>query len=240
MALQINTNRTGSYVLLFLRPSHGVYKQPQTIRLDGKSTTVELDVTKADMPNFFVEAMTVADGKLHSVAREIFLPPEKRVLDVDVEPSSEEYRPGETANVRLRLTDHFGQPYVGSTIVAVYDKSVEYISGGSNVPEIRAFFWKWRRQHQPQYQTNLGRMFGNLVVGKPMHDLGIFGASVADTERGFATVGSAVARCGAWTAGAAGGSRFAISRRRSRVRASRWRLRWIRSKTRDAVAENDS
>jgi uncharacterized protein YfaS (alpha-2-macroglobulin family) len=186
VALQINSNRTGGYVLLFVRPSQGVYQRPRVIRLDGKSTTVQLEVTKADMPNFFVEATTVASGKLHTVAREIFLPPEKRVLNVDVEPSAEEYRPGEPAKVRLRLTDHDGKPFVGSTIVAVYDKSVEYISGGSNVPEIRAFFWKWRRQHQPQYQTNLGRIFGNLPVKKHMANLGIFGSTVVDAINGFA------------------------------------------------------
>ncbi len=28
----------------------------------------------------------------------------------------------------------------------MYDKAVEYISGGSNVPDIKAFFWKWRAQ----------------------------------------------------------------------------------------------
>ena len=35
-------------------------------------------------------------------------------------------------------------------MVAIYDKSVEYISGGSNVPEIKEFFWKWRRHHDPR------------------------------------------------------------------------------------------
>ena len=64
--------------------------------------------------------------------------------------------------MKLKLTDFDGQPFVGSTVVAIYDKSVEYISGGSNVPEIKEFFWKWRRQHNPQTESSLGRWFGNL------------------------------------------------------------------------------
>ena len=35
--LQINTNRLGSTVLLFLRPSNGAYLPPQMLRLAGKS-----------------------------------------------------------------------------------------------------------------------------------------------------------------------------------------------------------
>ena len=39
----------------------------------------------------------------------------------------------------------------------MYDKAVEYISGGSNVPEIKEFFWKWRRHHQPQHRRRRWR-----------------------------------------------------------------------------------
>ena len=181
--LQLNTRRSGGYVLLFVRPHNSVYLPPKIVRMKGKSTVVDLDVSRKDMPNFYVEAVTVHDGKLHQVNREIFLPPERRVLNVTVEPTATEYRPGEKASVQLRLTDENGNPFVGSTVVAIYDKSVEYISGGSNVPDIREFFWKWRRYHHPQQETNLRRAFSNLVVGKGMRDLGIFGQVLVENER---------------------------------------------------------
>ena len=44
---------------------------------------------------------------------------------------------------------------MGSTVLAVYDKAVEYISGGSNVPGIKEFFWKWKRSHQPADRVEL-------------------------------------------------------------------------------------
>ena len=83
--------------------------------------------------------------------------------------------------MKIKLTDFAGQPFVGSTVVAIYDKSLEYISGGSNVPDIKEFFWKWRRQHNPT-ESSLGRWFGNLVRpnAPAMGDLGVFGGSVAD------------------------------------------------------------
>ena len=46
------------------------------------------------MPNFFVEAVTVADGKVHTEAREIVVPPETRVLNVAVEPVADDVQAG--------------------------------------------------------------------------------------------------------------------------------------------------
>ncbi len=185
--LQINTDRVGGTVLLFTRPSNGVYLKPTVIRLDGKSTVREIGVVTKDMPNFFVEAVTIADGRVHTEMKEIVVPPEKRVLNVELKPSSEAYKPGEKAKVQIRLTDFSGEPFAGSTVVAIYDKSVEYISGGSNVREIREFFWKWRRRHNPRTETNLSRYFGNLVPkgARGMGNIGVFGATVAEEMNGL-------------------------------------------------------
>jgi len=95
--------------------------------------------------------------KAHTLAREIHVPPEERVLGVEVLPSATEYRPGERATVRLKLTDVAGAPFVGSTVVAIYDKALEYISGGSNVADIKKFFWEWRRQHRAAEERQHGR-----------------------------------------------------------------------------------
>ena len=157
--LMVNANRADGTVLLFLRPTNGVYSKPKVLRLKGKSAVEEIAVVKKDMPNFFIEAVTIAGGKLYDEMREIVVPPERRVLDVGVMPSSETYKPGEKATINVKLTDSAGKPFVGSTVVAIYDKAVEYISGGSNVEDIKAFFWKWRRTHYPQNETNLMRQF---------------------------------------------------------------------------------
>ncbi|MGA2034965.1 MAG: MG2 domain-containing protein, partial [Thermoguttaceae bacterium] len=184
--LQVNTDRAGGTVLLFLRPANGVYLQPKVLRLGGKSTVDEIEVVKRDMPNFFVEAVTIADGKLYTETKQIAVPPEKRVLSVDVLPSAASYRPGQKAKVRIKLTDYFGKPFAGTTVVAIYDKSIEYISGGSNVPEIKDFFWKWQRHHSPQGESNLGLAFHNCTLpsARGMGDLGIFGATVAEEMDG--------------------------------------------------------
>lgn len=180
--LLINTNREGSTVALFVRPANGTYLPPKIIKLQSKSTVTEIDVTAKDMPNFFIEAFTLSDAQFHSEMKEIVVPPEQRVLNAEVLSSAETYRPGQPAKVRVKLTDGKGKAFVGSTVLAIYDKSVEYISGGSNVGDIKSFFWKWRRQHHPQTEHTLQRWFGTLTPPgvEAMQNLGIFGGNVAD------------------------------------------------------------
>ncbi len=180
--LLINTNRANSTVLFFPRPTNNIYLAPKLIRMSGKSIEEEIAIVQKDMPNMFVEAVTVSGGKVYNETREIVVPPEKRILSVEVVANRKEYKPGEDATVKVKLTDASGEPFVGSTVLTVYDKSVEYISGGSNVPEIKDYFWKWRRHHQPQMETNVNAFYNNLLRRneRGMGNLGIFGATVIE------------------------------------------------------------
>ena len=185
--LMVTSNKPDGCIVLFVRPSNGIYLPPKIIRMKGKSTVEEVAIVQKDMPNFFVEAFTIADGKYHQEMREVIVPPEKRVLNVSVIPSQAEYKPGAEAKVQVKLTDSTGEPFVGSTVLSVYDKSVEYISGGSNVAEIKEFFWKWRRQHYPQRDCTLDRLFQNLIKNGEiaMSDLGAFGGMLEESEGGI-------------------------------------------------------
>lgn len=175
--LLINTRRPDSTVALFLRPAHGHYQAPEVFTFEGQSALREIEVTAADMPNFFVEAGTISGARFHQTVREVVVPPAKRVLDVQVTPSQTEYLPGAPAELVVKLTDAAGKPFVGSTVLSVYDRSVDYIAGGSNVPEIREFFWKWRRSHNAHRETSLD--VSNYNVLKPgddgMQQIGMFG-----------------------------------------------------------------
>jgi len=115
------------------------------------------------MPNFFVEAITVSNGLMHKMTKEVIVPPSKRTLNVEVLPSSEKYKPGEEGSVKVRVTGEDGEPVQGSCVLSVYDKSLEYISGGSNVDEIRSFFWKWRRRYQQTYWRQALALYGDVA-----------------------------------------------------------------------------
>ncbi|MCH2210264.1 MAG: MG2 domain-containing protein [Fuerstiella sp.] len=155
--IQINTNLPDSTVLLFVRPVNGVCPQPEVIRLKGKSTTYNLKIRPEDMPNIYVEALTIANGRLHSAMKQIFVPPVQKVAEVEVVASQKEYRPGESAEVTVKLRDESGRPFVGNAILTAYDASLEYIAASTS-QEIRKFFWNIRRQHQSRVTSTLQRI----------------------------------------------------------------------------------
>ncbi len=184
MKLLINTNREDSTVVLFLRPVNGICQDPQILSLDGRSNVQEIQILDQDQPNIFVEAYTVSDGEVHQIVKEIAIPPVERKLNLEVVSSEEDYRPGQEASVTVKLTQEDGTPYHGQTVLAVYDKALEYISGGSNIPDILSYFWGWKRDHYPERNDNLGRRFGEypLTPEDRMRSLGL-GIWTPDMER---------------------------------------------------------
>jgi uncharacterized protein YfaS (alpha-2-macroglobulin family) len=186
MELAIRADREDAFVLLFVRAANGICQMPKIIRLKGRSAIEEINITQQDMPNFFIEAITVADGEVHTAIKEIVVPPEKRVLGVEVLPSATRFPPGAKGLVRVKLTETSGKPFVGTLVVSVYDKSVEYVAGGSNVGDIRAHFWQWRRQHNESTWDTLARWFNNLLkpLETPMQTVGLFGDASEGDEQG--------------------------------------------------------
>lgn len=154
--IQISSDYPDARVTLFTRAEYGVVDdKPIYLNLENGLGYVDLEIQPGDQPNVFVEALTVFDGRFYSEQKEIAVPPQKRVLDVAVMPEKERVKPGEKTKITLRLTDPDGKPVVGQTVATVYDESLEAISGGSNVGDIREFFWKWRRYNSLSYVCNL-------------------------------------------------------------------------------------
>lgn len=154
--IQIASSRKDACVLWTARPRNGAATDGVNfVKLTNGAAYIAVPIETADQPNIFVQAWTVFDGRLYQEQKELAVPPEKRVLDVAVEPSAERVKPGEKASIKLRLTDPDGKPVVGQTVVTVYDKSLDALSGGSNVEDIREFFWKWRRYSNLNTISNL-------------------------------------------------------------------------------------
>lgn len=174
--LLIGSKRADATVLLFARSVNGVCSRPQLITLDGKCRVVQIKVEQADMPNFFIEALTVSNGNVYTAMRQIVVPPEKRILNVEVLPSGQTYTPGQKAKALIRITDQEGKPVSGQAVVSIYDKSIEYIRH-SSIPNICEYFWKWQRSSSVVSTHNLS------LLSQPIRDpekrgftkLGIYG-----------------------------------------------------------------
>ncbi len=175
--LLVSTKRENSSVLLFSKNT----SFRKFIKINGYSQVVEIPVGKGDMPNFFVEAITISNACVHSQVREVIVPPVKRILNVEVVPSADKYKPEEKGSVRVKVTDENGDPVSGDCALTIYDKSLEYISGGSNVADIRSSFWKWKRHYtQFTWMSSVILSGGNSVKkGEDfMRNLGAFGGDL--------------------------------------------------------------
>ena len=190
--LSLNTQSDGGTILLFLRSVDGICSKPEMIQPNGTQATFEFPLTDADAPNIFVEALTVANGRFYECQREIPVVPEKRVVNVEIIPTAKNYKPGEKASAQIRLTDVNGQPVAGDIVAAIYDRSVEYISGGSNVPDVKSYFWDWKRSSSPQHGDNLENVSAPIYwKEKPvMRPLGLFDSIDGEVFGGAGGVGS--------------------------------------------------
>ncbi|MBR0236547.1 MAG: alpha-2-macroglobulin [Thermoguttaceae bacterium] len=212
LRLTINVDKTDAVVWLFPRAANGVCLPPEKVEMNGKTGYYDLKIEMRDMPNFFVEAVTVANNQVFTETRQICVPPAKRILVMDVIPSKENYKPGEDATAKIVLKDLQGNPFVGQAVVTIYDKSLEYISGGSNVGDISSFFWNWKRSHHPSAIDNSLKTYlqtAYLENAVPMETLGIFGNVLKQDfggtvmEKGeFAGRGGGKARANVMAAGA--------------------------------------
>ncbi len=182
--LAVNSENNDGIVLLFPRAERmgGAAVRPQVLRLRNGTRTVDLDIRRADQPNFFCEAITVFGGKIHTETREIFVPPADKTLRAAVTADKENYLPGETATFSLAVTDAEGNPVAGQCAVSLYDKSVEYIAGGSGGGDIRAAFWSWKRFHNAHVRSSLDKQSRRVRKNgdKPWMPIGAFGREEAD------------------------------------------------------------
>ncbi|MDR0361467.1 MAG: alpha-2-macroglobulin [Planctomycetota bacterium] len=189
LRLAVGSERKDAVVLLFpyagRQAPKGESHAPRVLRLEDGQAMFTMDIGAADQPNFFVEALTVINGRLHNEIREVFVPPAKQTLKVEVSPDSDAYLPGAPAKFSVRVEDEYGRPVRGQCVVALYDRSVEYVSGGSNVGDIREHFWSWKRRYRPSTQSSLKR-WGYRVTRDDDGDwqpLGVFGALEMDWNR---------------------------------------------------------
>ena len=210
LKLAVNAANKNAVVLFFPRAERFGWSEaamkaeparPQIVRLKNGAAVLDIDVTEEDRPNFFCQAITISDGKVYAETREIFVPPVEKTLTVEVSSDKESYGPGEKAKFEVKVTDPDGNPVQGQCAITVYDKSVEYISGGSNVQDIKAYFWKWKRDFYQRFSASLTRQGYRVIKDGdvPWEPIGIFGSQEADWSSDMVHVNGAVLR------GAAGG-----------------------------------
>lgn len=186
--LRVNSDRTNAHVWLFLHIAGQAGREAKRIQLDGKSLEFDVPLTLKDMPNMFLEGVTVHGANVHTAIRQILLPPVSKLIEVTLEPAKSKVKPREKSILVVTLKDGEGKPVIGTTTLTIYDKSLEAITGGSNVGSIHENFWNWKNSYYPGRASNsLPDSPGNLLrpnsIG--MQSLGRFGDQDLDNRADF-------------------------------------------------------
>ncbi len=196
LKLRVNSDQENANVWLFLHVAGSSGREAKRIQLDGKSLEVEVPLDLRDMPNMFIEGVTVHGAKLNTAVRQILLPPVSKMIEVTLEPAKDRMKPRETSKLGITLRDAEGKPVTGTAVLTVYDKALEAITGGSNVGLINENFWTWKNNYYPGGD-------GAFIPGSPgnlqklkeqaMESLGRFG-TVVTRSRMMAKGGASAAR----------------------------------------------
>ena len=176
--LRVNSDKANANVWLFLHIAGSAGREARRIQLDGKSLEVDVPLDLRDMPNMFIEGITVFNADVHSAVRQILLPPVSKLIEVTLEPAKERVKPRENSSLKVTLKDADGKPVTGIAVLSIYDKSLEAITGGSNVDSIHENFWTWKNSYYPDGRgDSVPNSPGNLLRPKTvgMQSLGRFG-----------------------------------------------------------------
>ncbi len=158
--LMINTRHPDSYVLFSNEVDDGHLLNWQLLHLPDGHRVIDIPIKRQHRPNFFVEATTVADARVHQQMKRLCVPPKKGVVNLNVSTDKGTYKPGEKAQISLRATDTKGNPVNAQVCLTGYDKSVTYIQS-EYTPEIKKFFHGRVRRHRLQMRTNLTEQFSS-------------------------------------------------------------------------------
>ncbi|MBK1881095.1 hypothetical protein JIN85_01640 [Luteolibacter pohnpeiensis] len=146
LKLRVNSDHADASVWLFIHMAGNSGREAKLVKLDGKSLEVPVPLDARDMPNMFIEAVTVFNGEVHSTEREVLLPPVSKLIDVSLEPAANRVQPQAHSSIKLTLKDAAGNPIRGKAALTIYDKALEAIAGGSNVGPINENFWGWKNE----------------------------------------------------------------------------------------------
>lgn len=156
--LLINTAASNTRILFSDEVSGGTLRSYRFIDLPDRSTVIDVPVKDTSVPNFFVEATLVRDGRLAMEMRELFVPPADKLLNVSIRTDKPTYQPGEKGMVEVEVTDSSGKPGSGQVTLAAYDEAVAYIQDETG-PGPKVFFHGQKRYHRPQAEMSSAYTF---------------------------------------------------------------------------------
>lgn len=107
----------------------------------GSVKYVEFVLDDSFKSNFTISASYLYKRKNHTGSVDVTFIPKEQFLNIELEPSNDIYRPGDSGNVRIKVTDFDGSPVSNAEVsLGVIDESIYYIRPDNTLDIRRAFY----------------------------------------------------------------------------------------------------
>jgi uncharacterized protein YfaS (alpha-2-macroglobulin family) len=103
------------------------------LNLANHAQILDYPIDDKAIPDLIVEGTVVWQGEVHTETRRLLVPPVRDLLQVEISTDKTVYRPGETGNLKLKVTDRDGRPVRGDLALTAFDKAVTYIQPESEL-----------------------------------------------------------------------------------------------------------
>ncbi len=152
------------------------------VHVVGRAKTIDVPITRADIPNFAFAAVAVRDYKFYRWQQDVFVPPVRQFLKIAVSADKAEYKPGDTGTFHVRATDYLGRPAAAEVSLAVIDSSVFYIQK-DYAPDIRLFYYDQRRATNISLDTSESRALDGATEAPPLPVFNVHGIHLPEVGR---------------------------------------------------------
>ena len=136
--LMVMTNVPQAHVLVTTEGR--TIQTKQVIKAGAKSMTVDVPIRPENQPNVFVSVAFVHDDTLFTGSKNLKVPADQQKLNVTIEPSQPQFKPGQAGSYNITARDAAGNPVAGEFSVGVVDEAI-YSVEPDNLQDIHTFFY---------------------------------------------------------------------------------------------------
>ncbi|MCP5023577.1 MAG: hypothetical protein GY930_17640, partial [bacterium] len=119
----------------------------EVLHLKGNMKLVSIPLDVTHVPNVYLTASEVRNGKLREAQEKLIVPPARHFLDLDVTLDAESYRPGSKGTFEVQVRDSSGEPVRSEVSLSLFDGSLLGIAEDM-IPDPRKFFWGHNRRQR--------------------------------------------------------------------------------------------
>ncbi len=112
----------------------------QVVKAQGPTAMVSVPITASHSPNFFLSASFLRDNQFYHGTKSIRVPATDKQLKVEIKPSKNEFRPGESAEYTVEAADAAGRPVAAEFSLGLVDEAIYSIRRDSTQDIFRFFY----------------------------------------------------------------------------------------------------